>query len=184
MSAQGIAAEAPVARRAAVRSATDGAWLLSAATVLAGILTYAFLVLTARTLGPHAYGRIAALWGAIFIGAVVFFRPLEQTGSRTISDRLARGVEVRTVLRALVFVGLGTIALVCVIAVAFWGAMTDRLFAGNDALTGLLLGGTIAYGISYVVRGVVGGLRWFNGYALVLTADSVARLAVALPLLF
>src|SRR5262245_37500641 len=158
MSAQGIAAQPPVARRAAVRSATDGAWLLSAATVLAGILTYGFLVLTARTLGPHAYGRIAALWGAIFIGAVVFLRPLEQTGSRTISDRIARGVEVRSVLRALVLVGLATVALVTVVAVAAWGTISDRIFDGNDALTGLLVGGTIAYGISYVVRGVVGGL--------------------------
>jgi O-antigen/teichoic acid export membrane protein len=151
--------------------------------VLAGVLTYVFLVLAARTPGPHAYSRIAALWGAIFIGAVVLFRPLEQTASRTISDRIARGREVRTVLRALVLVGAGTVALTVAIAALAWGPITDRVFAGNGTLTALLLAGTIAYGISYIVRGLVGGLRWFEGYGLVLAADSIGRLAVAAPLL-
>src|SRR5207247_2638665 len=135
-------------RPAPARSATDGAWLLSAATVAAGVLTYAFLVLAARTLGPHAYGRIAALWGAIFIGAVVLFRPLEQTASRTISDRIARGCEVRSVLRALVLVGAATVGLTIAIAVVAWQTITDRLFLGNSTLTALLLAGTVAYGIS------------------------------------
>jgi O-antigen/teichoic acid export membrane protein len=184
VSAQSVAAERALpVRRAPARSATDGAWLLSAATVVSGVLTYAFLVLTARTLGPHAYGRVAALWGAIFIGAVVLFRPLEQTASRTISDRVARGREVRTVLRALVLVGAATIALTIAVAALAWGPITDRVFAGNGTLTALLLAGTIAYGISYIVRGVVGGLRWFEGYGLVLAADSIGRLVVAAPLL-
>ena len=170
-------------QRATARSATDGAWLLSATTVLAGVLTYVFLVLAARTLGPHAYGHIAALWGAIFIGAVVLFRPLEQTASRTISDRIARGREVRTVVRALVLVGIATVGLTIVIGVVAWGPLTDRVFAGNATLTALLLAGTVAYGISYIVRGIVGGLRWFEGYGLVLAADSIGRLLVAVPLL-
>jgi O-antigen/teichoic acid export membrane protein len=179
-----VAAEHAVAfRHAPARSATDGARLLSATTVLAGALTYVFLVLAARTLGPHAYGRVAVLWGAIFIGAVVLFRPLEQTASRTISDRLARGREVRTVLQALLVVGGAAVGLTMVIVLAAWEPITDRLFLGNGMLTVLLLAGTVAYGISYIVRGIVGGLRWFGGYGLVLAADSVARLAVAAPLL-
>ncbi len=147
--------------RAPRRRVFAGAWLLSAATVAAGVLTYAFLVLAARTLGPHAYGRIAALWGAIFIGAVVLFRPLEQTASRTISDRLARGCEVRTVLRALVLVGAITVALTAGVTALAWGTLTNRVFLGAGTLTALLLAGTVAYG----------------------AADSVARLAVAAPLL-
>ena len=181
MSAEAFAA--PVVTAAAPRKRVFvGAWLLSGATVAAGVLTYAFLVLAARTLGPHAYGHVAALWGAIFIGAVVLFRPLEQTASRTISDRLARGYEVRTVLRSLVL--LGAVMVVCtgILGAIAWGTITDRLFLGNAALTALLLAGTIAYGISYIVRGVVGGVSWFGGYGLVLVADGAARLAVAAPL--
>jgi O-antigen/teichoic acid export membrane protein len=183
MSADAVAVAAAASARAPRRPVFVGAWLLSAATVASGVLTYAFLILAARTLGPHAYGRIAALWGAIFIGAVVLFRPLEQTASRTISDRLARGFEVRTVLRALALVGTMAVTLTAAVIVVAWGTITGRIFLGDGTLTALLLAGTVAYGISYIVRGVAGGLRWFAGYGLALAADSLARLVVALPLL-
>ena len=67
--------------------------------VVSGVLTYAFHVLAARTLGPSAYGQIAVLWGAIFLGAIVLFRPIEQTTSRSIADRLAREEDASSVLR-------------------------------------------------------------------------------------
>src|SRR5919202_3841944 len=106
------AAVAPPAPRS--RSLFAGAWLLSASMVLAGLLTYAFQVLAARTLGPTAYGEIAVLWGAMFLGAVVLYRPLEQTMSRAIADRVARGDEVRTVLRAVAAISAYATALVVV----------------------------------------------------------------------
>ena len=165
------------------RRALSGAWLMSGATAASGVLTYAFLVLAARTLGPHAYGLVAVLWGAIFIGAIVVYRPLEQTASRTIADRLARGHEVRTVVRALVIVGACAVVFTVIAVVAAWGPITRHAFLGDGRLTALLLAGIVAYGISYIVRGIVGGVRWFGGYGLVLTADGVARLAVAAPLL-
>ncbi len=40
------------------------------------------------------------------------------------------------------------------------------------------------YAISYFARGLVGGVRWFGGYGLVLLADGGIRLVLALPLLF
>jgi O-antigen/teichoic acid export membrane protein len=160
-----------------------GAWLVSAATAAAGVLTYAFLILAARTLGPHAYGRVAALWAAIFIGAVVLYRPLEQTASRTIADRLASGGDARSVLRALASVGALAVALTAAVVIVAWRPLTARVFLGDRTLTLLLLFGTVAYGLSYLARGLVGGVRWFGGYAVVLLADGLARLLVAAPLL-
>ena len=58
-------------------------------------------MLAARTLGPEAYGLVAVLWAALFLLVVVLFRPLEQTTSRALANRLARGHEVRSVLRAM-----------------------------------------------------------------------------------
>ena len=49
-------------------------------------------------------------------------------------------------------------------------------------MTAMLIAGVAGYGASYLVRGV-GGVRWFSGYAVVLIADAVGRLAVAAPLL-
>ena len=45
----------------------SGAARLSLAMVASGVLTYAFQVLAARSLGPEAYGDIAVLWAAMFL---------------------------------------------------------------------------------------------------------------------
>jgi O-antigen/teichoic acid export membrane protein len=166
------------------RASFSGAWLLSGAMVVSGVLTYVFHVLAARSLGPTAYGQIAVLWGAIFLAAIVLFRPIEQTTSRSIADRLARGEEAASVVRPILAVSAALMLLLTASAIAAWSPLTNRLFAGDETMTAMLLGGTLAYGLSYVVRGLVGGVRWFRGYGLGLLSDAVGRLAIAAPLVF
>jgi O-antigen/teichoic acid export membrane protein len=183
-----MSSETAVIHRPAVGRRRDaerlpGAWLLSGAMVVSGILTYVFLVLAARRLGPEAYGRIGVLWGAMFIVAIVVFRPLEQTMSRAFADRLARGEEVRTVMRSVAVLCGVIVAGGTVVTILAWSTVTDRLFGGSNLLTAMLVAGVAAYGFSYLVRGVVGGVRWFNGYGLGLIADAVARLVLAAPLI-
>jgi O-antigen/teichoic acid export membrane protein len=150
--------------------------------VVSGVLTYAFHVLAARTLGPSAYGQIAVLWGAIFLAAIVLFRPIEQTTSHSIADRLARGEETASVLRSMLAISAGLLLLIVAAAAGAWGPLSDHLFDGDRTMTAMLLGGTLAYGLSYIVRGLVGGVRWFRGYGLGLLSDAIGRLAVAAPL--
>lgn len=164
------------------RPAVTGAWLLSGAMLVSGVLAYGFHVLAARTLGPGAYGRIAALWAAVFLVAVVLFRPLEQTLARAIADRQARGEEVRNVVRTVVSISAIVAAVGAVAIVLGWDTIKGRLFDGSNFLTAALLGGIVAYGFAYVCRGLFGGVRWFNGYGVGLVADAVARVAIAIPL--
>ncbi|MGH3441985.1 MAG: lipopolysaccharide biosynthesis protein [Nitriliruptorales bacterium] len=184
MSSQAVAVErVPAAEQRTRRGRpVAGAWLLSGAMVISGVLAYVFHVLAARALGPHDYGQIAVLWAAMFLVAIVLFRPLEQTTSRALAERLARGEEVTTVLRAVAVLCVLVVAVCVVGAVAGWSAVAERLFLGSDMLTALLLAGIAAYGVAYLVRGLLGGLRWFNGYGLGLIADAVGRLLVAAPL--
>jgi O-antigen/teichoic acid export membrane protein len=163
--------------------AISGAGLLSVAMVLSGLLTYAFLVMAARTLGPEAYGRIGVLWAAMFITAIVLFRPLEQTVARSIADRRARGEEVRSVTRSVGILALALMFVVGVVAVVAWNPITARLFGGDATLTALLVAGIAFYGGSYIVRGLVGGVLWFNGYGFNLIADGLGRVLLGLPLL-
>jgi O-antigen/teichoic acid export membrane protein len=151
--------------------------------VLSGVLTYAFLVVAARALGPTAYGRIGVLWAAMFIVAIVVFRPLEQTLSRSIADRRARGEEVRSAIDSVVKLGLVMFLVVSLLNVAAWSELTHLLFQGDSTLTVLLLVGVALYGASYLVRGLVGGVRWFDGYGINLLADGLGRLTLCLPLL-
>ncbi len=77
---------------------------------------------------------------------------------------------------------LATLVLGGIAAVLTWSTVRDRLFLGSDVLTAMLFAGTAFYGLEYVLRGLLGGSRWFRGYALCLMADSIARVGVAVPL--
>ena len=182
MTAQAAAVERfePIAARS--RFALSGAGVLSIAMVVAGGLTYVFQIMAARALGPSGYGEIAVLWGALFLVTVVLFRPLEQTLSRSLADRLARGDEIRSPLRAVGRVFLALVVLGALVFALAWDAITTRLFAGNGVVTAMLAVGTFGYGLCYVARGVFGGSRWFGGYGLVLVADAAARVLLAIPL--
>ncbi len=160
-----------------------GALVLSVGTVASGVLAYAFNALAARALGPDAYGPVAVLWAAMFLVAVVLFRPVEQTLSHGVAERLAAGQDARAVVRGVARLALAAAALAMVACVLAWGPITDRLFAGEDVLTAMLVAGIAGYGLSYLLRGLVGGQRWYAGYGVLLLADGGVRLAVALPLL-
>lgn len=164
------------------KQALAGAGLVSAATLGAGLLIYGFHVLAARKLGPEAYGQIAVLWAALFLTVIVLFRPLEQTTSRETANRLARGEEAGTVVRAVGRLAAGLLLALGLGLALAWTFVTDRLFLGNDGMTAMLLAGIVFYGGAYVTRGLLAGTRWFPGYGLGLIADSVVRLLVAAPL--
>jgi O-antigen/teichoic acid export membrane protein len=183
MSEAALAEPLPVAGRRG-GFALAGAWLLSTATVGSGVLAYAFHVVAARSLGPHAYGLVAVLWAAMFIAVVVLFRPLEQTTARALADRRVRGEEVRSVVRSVVLIYLAVTAVVLAGGIAFWPVLRDRLFDGDGFFVAALLLGISFYGVQYVLRGVWGGIRWFKGYGIALLGDGVTRLLVLAPVVF
>jgi O-antigen/teichoic acid export membrane protein len=182
VSSQVIAVKTPTASsRHGVRF--DSALLVSGAMAVSGVLTYAFQIVAARRLGAGAFGEIAVLWGGVFLVAILLFRPLEQTLSRWIAERIAQGHEVRSVLRSIAVVSAWTAAAVALASALAWGTITSRLFHGDDFMTAMLVVGIAGYGASYLVRGALGGVRWFQGYAVVLLADAISRLAVVAPIL-
>lgn len=158
--------------------------LMSMGTLGSGVLAYAFNVLAARSLGPEIYGAIGALWAGMFLLAVLLFRPLEQTISRAVADQLARGVDARQTVRSAAKLTAVVTALSLAACAAAWVPLTNGIFGGRAALTIALMVGLAGYGASYFARGVAGGVRWFGGYGLVLLADGVIRMLVAMPLIF
>jgi O-antigen/teichoic acid export membrane protein len=173
----------PVQEAPASTAGKRDAALLSAGTIGSGLLAYAFNVLAARALGPEAFAAVGALWAGMFLIAVLLFRPLEQTVSRTVADLVARGADARSAVRTTAWLGGGVAVAACLACVAAWGPLTDGLFGGRPELTIALVAGLAGYALSYFARGLAGGVRWFGGYGLVLLADGGIRLIVALPLL-
>lgn len=163
--------------------ALTGTWLLSAAMATAGVLAYAFQILAAQTLTTSEYGQIGALWAALFIAVVVLFRPLEQTTSRAVADRLSRGDEAASVLRSVAAVYCCLLVLLAIAAALAWAPLTRALFDGTDFLTLMLVLGVAGYGVQYVARGILGGLRRFHALGGIHIGDGSIRLLAALPLL-
>lgn len=175
-------AAASVTEAPAAAGAAPGALLMSIGTLGSGVMAYGFNVVVAQTLGPDAYGPVAVLWAAMFLAAIVLFRPIEQTLSREISEALVHGRATAPLLASVGRIA-GVIALVAAVAcAAAWRPITDGLFDGQGILTAMLIVGIAGYGLSYFVRGVVGGHRWYAGYGVLLLADGAVRLALVLPL--
>jgi O-antigen/teichoic acid export membrane protein len=155
---------------------------LTIGTLSSGVLAYAFNAVAARSLGPEAYGPVAVLWAALFLVSVVLFRPIEQTLSRGISERLARGEDARQVLRSTLRLA-GSIAAAAAAVIALgWSWITEQLFDGQEVLTAAFVVGTAGYAVSFTVRGISSGLRWLSGYGLLLFADGALRLLLVLPI--
>lgn len=159
-----------------------GKVMLTLGTLSSGVLAYAFNAVAARALGPHDYGPIAVLWAALFLASVVLFRPVEQTMSRGIAERLAHGEDARTVVRSGARLAAAISAVAAVVVLGCWSPLTHGLFGGHGELTVALAIGIGGYAISFLVRGVVSGLQWFAGYGSLLLADGGVRLALVLPL--
>lgn len=158
--------------------------MMSLGTLASGVLAYAFNLIAARSLGPESYGAIGALWAGMFLLAVLLFRPLEQTISRAVADQLARGMDARQTVRSAAWLTALVTALALATCAAAWNPLTDTIFGGRAALTLALMAGLAGYAISYFARGIAGGVRWFGGYGLILLADGVIRMLVAMPLIF
>lgn len=160
-----------------------GGALLSIGTLASGVLAYAFNVIVARTLGAADYGPVAVLWAAMFVASVVLFRPMEQTLSHGISERLTRGQEARSLIRPVLRLTAALAAGAVVLILLFWGTITDKLFSGSDVMTLMLALGIVGYALSYAVRGILGGLQWFDDYGALLLADGAVRVVLLAPLL-
>jgi O-antigen/teichoic acid export membrane protein len=186
MSAGAAASASPAAQgaRPALHAVDrSDATLMSIGTLASGVLAYAFNVLAARALGPAGYAAVGALWGGMFLLAVLLFRPIEQTISRAVADKVARGEDGRGVLRSAAGLTLLVTSTALLGIVLAWAPITDRLFGGEPVLTVALMAGLAGYGLSYFARGVVGGVQWFGGYGQILLADGVIRFVLAIPLL-
>jgi hypothetical protein len=127
--------------------------LISMALLGTSALAYAFTVLAARTLAPHAYGELAALLGLSLVGAVPA-TGLQTAAALVLGSR--RGSRETVVRRmhstALVGAGcVGVLGLVAIVPVVALLHLPDPLAVGW--LVVLLLGHTVVGGYEGILQG-------------------------------
>ena len=156
------------------------AGLLSIGIGSAGLLTYVYFSLASHILDRVDYGEVVVLWSAVFVTISTLFRPVEQLLSRTIAERQAREQPIGQPLRVAATIQLALAAAFAVCALALRDPLQDQLLSGNETLYWILVAAVLAFGASFFARGFLAGSRRFTLYALLLLAESTARVSFAL----
>ena len=144
--------------------------------VVTGIMAYAFLILTARVLGPERYVPLSVLWAAIFVCGPGLFLPLQQEVGRLFAHRRLEGTGAGPVLRRAALAGSGLAAAVLVLVVVFAGPIDHHLFNGQSLLLGGFVLSLIGYLLLSLLWGALAGAGRFGHYAVALSGDSILRI--------
>jgi len=150
--------------------------------IILGITAYAFLVISARALGPERYAALSATWALVFLVGPGFFLPLEQEVGRALSARAARGVGAAPLVRRAALAGGVLVVVLTALTVVISPALLEHLFDDQVLLVVALAGAFFAYFAEHLVRGILAGAKLFNRYGLVLGVEGVCRLGACVVL--
>ncbi len=149
--------------------------------VVAGLTTYGYLAVSARSVGAGRYAPLSALWAMVLIGGSGLFFPLEQEVARAVAARRERGEGIGPVVRRAAALGAAATAVVAVLLWA-WRVPLGDLF-DHQALLRLGMGLAVpGYAGQHLARGYLSGTSIFDRYGLLLAVEGVLRLAGSLVL--
>jgi O-antigen/teichoic acid export membrane protein len=160
-------------------SYASGARILSIGIASTGVFTFLYLATASHVLDPASYSRISLCWAIMFVILSVIYRPVEQLLSRTIADRLARGLRAHT-LRAPAVIQFGFASAFVLVALLLRHDIEQGMFDGSGALYWILLVGVLAYSASYFARGWLAGHQRFALYGGLVFLESTSRFLFAL----
>ena len=150
--------------------------------VVSGITIYAFFKVGQVALGKENFKPLVALWFTTFALVPGVFMPVEQELGRALAHRRALDVGGRPVLRRIVPLALGLLALLITIIVVLSPWLTRDMFEGNGIVTVALILIFCGYAPMHVARGIASGSGRFASYGIAIGADGAIRLVACLAL--
>lgn len=154
----------------------QGTGAVGVGLIVAGLSAYGFLVLSARALGPEEWAALSVLWAMVFTAGPGFFLPLEQEISRALASRRAEGHGAGPLIVRAAALGGALAALVVAATLAAGDVLLDHLFDGEALLLVGFVIGLLGYVVLHLARGVLSGMRRFDGYATCIGAEGAVRL--------
>lgn len=144
--------------------------------IVSAVCAYVFIVIGTNVFDEVSFAPIALAWTILFLGATIFYLPLEQLMVREVS----RGFAPRAVIRE----HRRSITIAISIPVAFFGLYTglnlETRFAGHGefvVIIPVMLLGSAAY---FMGRGALAGKRRFAAYGNAVIADALVRVGLGL----
>ncbi|MCC8248373.1 hypothetical protein [Saccharothrix luteola] len=148
-------------------------------TLVLGASGYAFVAIGGHSLSASDAAAVAAFYLLANIVGPGIFSALEQQASHATSRALARGERpggaVRRVGREGVVLTLGVVAVLVVVS----PVLVERSLKGSWPLFVAVVVAVVTSAAIYLVRGVLGGMQRFSGYAATLAGEGFARLSGA-----
>jgi O-antigen/teichoic acid export membrane protein len=147
-----------------------------------GLAGYGFVALAGHTLPAADAATLASFYLMVNTIGPGLFAALEQETSRAISARRSSGGDVRVVVRRTAILASGLALAVLALLAAVSPILTGTALAGRWGLLSAVLLSVPTSAAVYLVRGLLGGVRRFSGYALTLVGEGLLRLLPCLAL--
>jgi len=152
--------------------------MLGGGLVVVGLAGYAFLGLAGHTLPTEDAAAVASFYLIVSIVGPGVFTGLEQETSRSTSAWLTGGGRLGVVARRAAAVGLGLVVVVLVLLGVLSPILTDRTLFGRWGLFLAIIVSVLGTALVYLLRGLLGGMQRFTGYAISLTAEGLSRIVL------
>jgi O-antigen/teichoic acid export membrane protein len=149
--------------------------------MVTGVSAYAYLVLTARILGPTRYVPLSVLWAAVFIAGPGLFTPLQQEVGRLVAHRRLEGSGSGPVIKRAAILG-GSLLGVVLIALVVVLASGRQLFEGQPLLVAGFALAIVGYALLSLLWGGLAGSGRFRHFAYAQSGDGCLRLIICLIL--
>ncbi|MFI9381033.1 lipopolysaccharide biosynthesis protein [Kutzneria sp. NPDC052558] len=150
--------------------------LMGGGLVVLGAAGYLFVGIAGHTLPSAEATAVSGVYFLINIIGPGLFTALEQETSRATSSTIAAGRPLRRVVRNAALLAAGLLAVALLVLGALSPVLVDVELNGNwPLMTAVLLSAVTAAAI-YLVRGLLGGMQRFSGYAATLAGEGAARL--------
>lgn len=145
--------------------------------IVSGVTIYAFFKVGQEALGKEDFKPLVAMWFTTFALVPGVFMPVEQELGRALAHRRALDSGGRPVLRRMLPLagGLLAVLLVSIIVLSPW--ITRDMFEGHAIVTICLLLTFCGYAPMHIARGIASGSGRFVSYGLALGVDGAVRLA-------
>lgn len=154
---------------------------IGAGLLVSGLSSYVFLKLLRAGIGSDAATEpVNQLWFLVFLLAPGFFLPVEQEVGRALAHRRALGQGGGPVVRRAGMLALGLAGITTVGMLAAGPVLVSKLFAGNWVLMIWLVIAFLGWASSHLARGVLSGSGRFGPYGLLLAADGILRVGIAI----
>lgn len=164
------------------RSQLRSAVSMTGGLAVTGLAGYGFVALAGHTMSAADAATLASVYLLVNTIGPGLFVALEQETSRAASARRSAGGDLGVVVRRAALLATGMSAGLLLVLAAVSPLLTGRALAGNWDLMGAVLISVPASVTVYLMRGLLGGVQRFSGYAATLAVEGVMRLLPCLAL--